>query len=391
MSEKKKTYREKTRLVHMGRDPDDYYGIMNPPIVRATTIKYKDLETYETKKGQKYTYANLGHPLSDHFETAMTEMEGGFKSISSQTGLASITAALMAFLKAGDHLLMCDSIYPPTRFACDRLLKRFGVEVEYYDPLIGSGIKSLIRDNTAVIYLESPGSATYEVQDVPAIVKEAKARNVVTIMDNTWASGLVFKPIEHGVNISVCAATKYIAGHSDVNLGYVVADTEENYKRLKKTHVDMGMFPGSEELYLALRGLRTMKMRMEESAKGALKVAQWLQGRDEVKKVYHVALPGHPGHDIWKRDFSGSNGLLSFILKETDKEMVRTFIEALGLFTIGSSWGGYMSLLQPQIEIGYRKAVKWTEKGMLLRLHVGLEDPQDLIEDLEQAFERLKK
>jgi len=388
MSKQKKKYREDTRLMHLGRDPDDYYGIMNPPIVRASTIQYKNLEAFETKKGQKFTYANIGHPLSNHFEEAMAELEGGHKCVSSSTGLAPITTSLMAFLKAGDHLLICDSIYPPTRFACERLIKRFGVEVEYYDPLIGAGIKDLIKDNTAVIYLESPGSATFEVQDVPAIVKEAKAKDVITIMDNTWAGGLLYRPIEHGVNISLCAATKYIGGHGDVNLGHAVADSEANYKKLKRTHVDMGMCPGSEELYLALRGLRTMKMRLKHAADSALKIANWLEGRAEVQRVYYVALPDHPGHDIWKRDFAGANGILSFLLQEADKEAVRAFVESLELFPIGSSWGGYMSLIQPQTEMGYRKAVKWEEKGALLRLQVGLEDADDLIKDLAQGFEK---
>lgn len=384
-----KKYKEETRLTLLGRDPDDYYGILNPPVVQASTIKYKDLEAYETKKGQKFTYANVSHPLSDHFETAMAELEGGYKAVSSSTGLAPITAALLAFLKAGDHLLMCDSIYPPTRTTCDKLLKRFGVEVEYYDAIIGAGIKDLIRENTAVIYLESPGSATFEVQDVPAITKEAKARGVITIMDNTWAGGLLFKPLAHGVNISVCAATKYISGHADVNLGYAVADTQEHYKALKDTHLDLGHCPGSEDLYLALRGLRTMKLRLEQSAKSALKISEWLQERSEVQKVYHPALPSHATHNLWKRDFSGSNGLLSFLLQDVEKDRVAAFIDALELFPIGSSWGGYMSLLQPQIEMHYRRAVKWDEKGMLIRLQVGLEDVDDLIADLDQALKKI--
>lgn len=390
MTEDKKNYGDNTKLMHLGRDPDEYYGVMNPPVVRATTIEYKDLETYETKKGQKFTYANIGHPLSDHFETAMAELEGGYKAVSSSTGLAPITASLMAFLKAGDHLLMCDSIYPPTRYVCEGLLKRFGVEVEYYDAGLGADIEKLIKDNTAVIYLESPGSATFEVQDVPAIAKVAKEKNVITIIDNTWSGGLFFKPLEHGVNISLGAATKYIGGHADVNLGYAVADNAANYKKLKKTHIDMGMCPGSEELYLALRGLRTMKIRMEQSAKSALEIAKWLQTREEVQRVYHVALSDHPGHEIWKRDFTGGNGLLSILLQEDyPKEKVSAFIDALELFPIGSSWGGYMSLLQPQTEMGYRKAVPWKEKGALLRLHVGLEDTEDLIADLDQAFKKL--
>ncbi len=381
-----KKYKEETILTKLGRDPAEYYGVMNPPLVQASTLEYKNLETYETKKGQKFTYANIGHPLSDHFETAMAELEGGHKAVSSSTGLSPITASLMAFLKAGDHLLMCDSIYPPTRSVCDRLLKKFDIEIEYYDSLIGADIRDLIKESTAVIYMESPGSATFEVQDVPAIVKEAKARGVITMMDNTWASGVLFKPLEHGVNISICAATKYIGGHADVNLGYAVADTAENYKQLKKTHVDLGHCPGSQDLSLALRGLRTMKLRIEHSEKSALKVAKWLQGRDEVQRVYHVALPDHPTHDIWKRDFSGGNGLLSFLLEEAPKEQINKFIDALELFPIGSSWGGYMSLLQPQTEMAFRRVVKWNEKGMLIRLHVGLEDVDDLIADLDQAF-----
>ncbi|MCB9982210.1 MAG: cystathionine beta-lyase [Rhodospirillales bacterium] len=384
-----KRFKTDTILTKLGRDPDDYHGLMNPPIVQASTIQYKDLETYETKKGQKFTYGNISNPLSDHFETAMAELEGGFKAVSSSTGLAPITASLMAFLNSGDHLLMCDSIYPPTRIACDKLLGRFGVEVEYYDPCIGAGIKDLIKDNTAVIYLESPGSATFEVQDVPAITKIAKDADVITIMDNTWASGLLFKPVAHGVNISVCAATKYIGGHADVNLGYAVADTQEHYKRLKDTHIDLGHCPGSLDLSLALRGLRTMKMRLQHQAASALKIARWLEGRPEVQKVYHVALESHPTHDIWKRDFTGANGLMSILLNNYPKERVSAFIDALELFPIGSSWGGYMSLLQPQIEINWRKANKWNEAGQLLRLQIGLEDPDDLIADLEQAFAKL--
>jgi len=245
---KNKNYKDATKLVHLGWDPDEYHGTMNPPIVRASTLKYKDLETYETKKGQKYSYGNIGHPLSDQFETAVAELEGGYKAVSSQTGLSPITASLMAYTKSGDHILVSDGIYPPTRSSCDKLLKRFGVEVEYYDPAIGADIKDLIKDNTAVIYMESPGSAVFDVQDVPAIAAAAKERGIITIMDNTWAGGLLFQPIKHGVNIALCAATKYISGHADVNLGYAVADREEHYKKLQlhqsqKLHIN---HPGRE-------------------------------------------------------------------------------------------------------------------------------------------------
>lgn len=386
---KKKDYREDTKLMHLGRAPEEYFGLVNPPIGRASTILYPSLDAYEDP-AHKYRYARLGTPISDKFEQAMSEIEGGFAAISGPSGMAVISTALLGFLKAGDHLLVSDAIYPPTRTFCNSVLQRFGIEVEYYDPQIGSGIGGLIKDNTAVIYMESPGSATFDIIDVPAIVEEAKKKGVVTMLDNSWSGGILFKPLSHGVNIALQSITKYIGGHSDVNLGVAVADTEEHYKTLKKAMWDLGVMAAAEDYSLALRGLRTVKLRLKQNAENAMKVAQFLQGRDEVKRVYYPALESHANHDLWKRDFSGANGVLGVLLKDAPKAAVKAFVESLELFPIGSSWGGYESLLQPQYMKQYRSAAPWEENGFFLRLQIGLEDPEDLIADLEQGFERLR-
>lgn len=383
MDEKK--YAEDTQLVHLGRDPEAFYGVVNPPAVRTSTIIYPSLEAFENPS-YKYRYGRTGNPQSDSFEQAMATLERGYGARTTGTGLSAIVLALISFLKAGDHLLMVDTVYGPTRDFCTRTLARFGVEVEFYDPRIAGGIGALIRDNTAVIYLESPGSATFEVQDVPAVVEEARKNGVVTIMDNTWAGGVLFRPIEHGVDIVVQAATKYIGGHSDINLGFVVAAMKESFERVRAESVVQGVCAAPEDMTLALRGLRTMKIRMEHSAKSALKVAEFLQAQESVQRVYYPALPDDPGYALWKRDFSGANGVLSVLLKPAPKAAVRAFVESLALFPIGSSWGGYESLLQPQYLKKYRTAVPWSEEGALLRLQIGLEDAGDLMSDLKAAL-----
>ncbi|MCC7304988.1 MAG: cystathionine beta-lyase [Alphaproteobacteria bacterium] len=386
---KKKTYREDTNIAHWGRNPEEYFGMVNPPVSRASSILFPTLESYKTGKNP-YIYGRTGTPLARHFEEAMAALEGGHKAISTPSGMTAISTALMAFLKAGDHLLITDSLYESSRRYCDNFLPRFGVEVEYYDPLIGPGIEKLIRKNTAVIYMESPGSGTFDMQDVPAIVKAAKKRKIITMLDNSWASGILYKPLAQGVNISILSATKYIGGHSDIMLGAAVADTEENYKKLKSTARDLGVCAGSEEMYLALRGLRTLKVRLKHQQESALKIAKWLQKRPEVQRVYYPVLANDPGHKIWKRDFKGANGLFSILLKPAPEKKVNAFADALELFPVAASWGGYESLLQPQDMIKNRSAVAWEEKGALLRLHIGLEDPDDLIADLERAFKNLR-
>ena len=386
---KNKNHKTATRLMHAGRKPEDYFGVVNPPICRTSTILYQDLAAY-IDPNTKYRYGRVNNPLSQSFEEAAAELEGGYHAITASSGLAAITTTLMAFLQAGDHILIVDSCYPPTRFFANKNLRSFGVDVEYYDPLIGAGIADLIRDNTKAIYLESPGSGTFEVQDVPAIVQVAKERDILTIMDNTYSAGVLFRPIEHGVNISVQSAAKYMGGHSDVNLGVAVADTEDHYRTLKSCAVNLGVCAGAEDLYLAMRGLRTIEMRMDHAQKNMLPVLKWFQGRDEVQRIYCPVLSENGGHDIWARDYSGANGLLSVLFKpDYDFDNVAKFIDALELFPVGSSWGGYESLIQPQNMDLYRS--HWEEDGVFLRFQIGNEDPDDLIADLEQGIKLLKK
>ncbi len=368
--------------MHVGRKPDDYFGVVNPPICRTSTILYKDLAAY-FDPNTKFRYGRVNNPLSCAFEEAVTEFEGGYNAITAPSGFAAISTTLFAFLKSGDHILIVDGCYPPTRFFANKQLKSFGIEVEYYDPHIGAGIKDLIRDNTAVIYLESPCSATFEVQDVPAIVKQAKAHNVTTIMDNTYSAGVLFKPLDHGVNISVQSAAKYIGGHSDVNLGLAVADNVTNFKILKDCAVNLGICAGAEDLYLSMRGLRTLEMRLDYAGKNMLPVLEWFKTRPEVQKIYSPL-----SEDIWKRDFSGHNGVFSILFdpKYLMDDIAR-FVDALELFPIGSSWGGYESLIQPQDMKAYRSS--WQKDGVFLRFQIGNENPKDLIADLERGIKNL--
>lgn len=383
---KKNTHKENTRLAHVGLAADEYFGIVNPPIARASTILYPSLAAYEDPN-HRYRYGRMGNPLSEKFEGAIAEIENGFNAVSTASGLSAITLALMAVLKAGDHALIVDTLYPPGRDFCNQVMTKFGVEIEYYDPRIGGDIAKLTKDNTALIYLESPGSGTFEVQDVPAITKVAKAKNIKTIIDNTYAAGLIFKPLDHGVDYSLQSATKYIGGHSDINMGVVTANTEENYKLLKTTALNRGDCASAEDLYLGLRGLRTISLRMKQNAQSALKIASWLEKQKGIAAVLYPALKSSPEYKLWKRDFTGANGVLSIILEPSPKAAVHTFVDALDLFPIGSSWGGYESLLQPQYLSKYRTITPRPEgEGALLRLQIGLEDADDLIADLDQAL-----
>lgn len=382
------TFSEDTWLTHAGRDPDAYFGIVNPPIARASTILYPNLEAFENPD-HRYRYAREGSPISDAFETTMAKLEGGFGAVTSPSGLTALTMTLQAFTKAGDHILICDSVYPPMRFYARDMLSKFGIEVEFYDPQIGGAIERLIRPNTALIHMESPGSATFEVQDIPAITAVAKKHGVVTMADNSWGSGILFKPLSHGVDISVLACTKYIGGHADVNLGVAIARNEAVYKRLRASAKHLGMCAAPEDLYLALRGLRSLKLRMAKNEENATAVIEFLKTRDEIQQIFYPALESHPGHDIWKRDCCGAGGLLSILLKPAPKKAVHQFVDGLKLFPIGASWGGYESLAYPQFMKSIRSAVPWERDGFMLRLQIGFEDPFDLIADLKAGLERL--
>jgi cystathionine beta-lyase len=303
------------------------------------------------------------------------------------SGLAAVTAPLQALLGAGDHCLMVDSAYGPARNFCEGILKRCGVETTYYDPLIGADIARLMRPNTKVVYCESPGSLTFEVQDIPAIAAVAHQHGAKVLMDNTWGTPYLFRSFEHGVDVSIHAATKYIGGHSDIMLGAVITN-EECFLPVRTAMAQIGHSVAPDDVFYALRGMRTLSVRLERHQKNALEVARWLQTRPEVSRVLYPALPDDPGHALWQRDFLGACGLFAIVLKAAPKEAVYAFIDALDLFGIGASWGGFESLVQPANPT--RSATRWQAEGPLVRLHIGLEDPHDLIADLAQGLDKLR-
>ncbi|WP_296745975.1 cystathionine beta-lyase [Mesorhizobium sp.] len=372
-----------TRLAHSGNNPRDYFGFVNPPVVHASTVLYPDAATMAGRK-QKYTYGTRGTPTMDALTLAIDALEGSAGTIAVPSGLAAVTIPLLAFLAAGDHLLIVDSVYHPTRHFADTMLKRLGVEVEYYDPHIGAGIAALIKPNTKVVFTESPGSNTYEVQDIPAIVKAAHAANAIVMMDNTWATPLYFKPLDHGVDISIHAATKYPAGHSDVLLG-TVSTNAACWERLFDGFCTLGCCSGPDDIYQVLRGLRTMGVRLEHHRKSALEIARWLEGQPGVAQVLHPALESHPDHALWKRDFSGSSGIFSIVLKGGGQKEQHAFLDALKIFGLGYSWGGYESLAVP-VFLGDRTVAKGSYAGPLIRLQIGLEDVEDLKADISHGL-----
>ena len=388
-------FREDTKVVVSGRDTKNYGGVINPPVYHGSTILAENIECYRSRSleaqegGQVMTYGTKGNPTAWSLENAIAELEGGYHCSTYPSGLAAISVALMAFLKTGDHLLMTDSTYEPTRKFCETVLKRFGVETTYYNPLIGAEIETLLRPNTAVIFTESPGSNTFEVQDIPAITAIARKYGVITQLDNSWASPLYFKPFEHGVDISIQAATKYIVGHSDVLLGSVTTN-KENWKTLRDCTWNFGQCVAPDDLYLAQRGLRTMAVRLRQHHQSSIEIAEWLSNCDEVRQVLYPALPDAPGHEIWKRDFLGASGLFGVELETFSQKAVENMIDEMRLFGIGSSWGGYESLMLPVNVRDMRTASPWHFQGPLLRLHIGLEDVDDLKDDLSDGLERLR-
>jgi cysteine-S-conjugate beta-lyase len=374
-----------TRLALSGREFAEH-GVVNPAVYHASTITFPTTQSL-VDRSQDYTYARKGTPTSRAIETAIASMEGGHNCKVSSSGLAAVSTTLLAFLKTGDHLLMTDTVYHPARMFCDSILKRLGIETTYYDPLIGRGISALIRPNTRIVYCESPGSQTMEIQDVPAIADAAHAKDCLVILDNTWSAGLYFNAFEHGCDISIQAATKYIVGHSDAMLGSTVCN-EKTWEQFKDTYETMGQFAGPDDMYLALRGLKTLHVRLERHQRNALKVAEWLRGRDEVETVLYPALSNGPGHEMWKRDFTGATGLFSVVLKPVSETSKAAMLDGLTLFSMGYSWGGFESLVVPFKP--HRTATNWTAEGPCLRFHIGLESPDDLIDDLKQGFGRLK-
>jgi cysteine-S-conjugate beta-lyase len=377
-----------TLLTHAGRAPGKHQGMVNTPVFRASTVIFPDFAAYEARGGQDFKtvrYGQLGTPTTFALEEAVARMEGGYEAVALPTGLAAITAALCAFAKAGTHVLITDSAYAPTRTFCERQLKPNGVEVEYYDPLIAGRIASRLKPNTAAVLCEAPGSLTFEMQDIPAIAAAAHARDIPVLADNTWGTPYFFRSFDKGVDVSIHAGTKYISGHSDVMMGLIVTN-ERYWLPVRQTVVDYGFSVSPDDCYLALRGFRTIGVRMKQQWANAMIVSRWLQQHPAVQRVLYPALESDPGHAIWKRDFEGAASLFAFVMKEAGEAEVEKFVNALQLFGIGSSWGGYESLIQVARIDQYRSATKWNPGGPTVRLHIGLEDPADLIVDLERAF-----
>lgn len=382
-----------TLLAHAGRDPEKFDGMVNPPVFRTSTVLFRNLGEYESRSGDNYKvarYGRYGTPTTFAFEEAVARMEGGYQAVAVPSGLAAITAAINAFVRTGDHLLMPDSVYAPARGFCERRLRANGVEVEYYDPLIGAGITGRIRPNTRAVYCESPGSLTFEVQDIPAIAAAAHARGIPVLADNTWGTPYYFRSFERGVDVSIHAATKYIVGHSDVMMGVIVTN-EQRWLPVRRAVADYGYSVSPDDCYLALRGFRTIGVRLKQQMQSAIRVARWVEARPEVRRVIYPALDTDPGHALWKRDFDGAAALFSFVLDPVGDAAVAAFVDALELFGIGSSWGGYESLVTVAHIDKVRTATEWHPGGPTLRLHIGLEDPDDLIADLARAFDRMPK
>ncbi|MCG8354761.1 MAG: cystathionine beta-lyase [Kiloniellales bacterium] len=392
----KKPRGDETLLAHLGRDPGRYHGVVNMPVFHASTVLYDSLEDFESRvrinEPGAVLYGRMGTPDTFALEAAVAELEGGADSVAVPSGLAAISCALLALVEAGDHILVSDSVYKPARTFCDKTLARLGVETSYFDPTIADdGIAALVRTNTRLIYAESPGSLTFEMQDLPALGAVARTRDIPLLADTTWATPLHFKPFAHGVDISIQAGTKYLVGHSDAMLGMITSN-ERYAPQIRRGVRQLGVSAGTEEIFLGQRGLRTLAVRLARHQETGLALARWLEARPEVAQVLHPALPSHPGHAIWRRDFTGACGLFSIVLRHPyPKAALSAMIEGLELFGLGASWGGYESLLIPADPTEIRTATAWQAPGPLLRIHAGLEAVDDLIADLAAGFERLEQ
>ncbi len=382
-----------TILATAGRKKEWTNGIVNPPIYRASTILF---DTYaalkngiKNAKEMKLFYGRKGTPTHWALREAMCELEGGFGAMLYPSGLSAISSTILSLVKSGDHILITDSAYEPTRDFAKGILRNMGVETTFYDPMTGADIADLIQENTTVVLVEAPGSLTFEVQDIPAIAAEAHKANAYVIMDNTWATPLLYRAFDHDVDISIHAATKYLCGHSDVMMGIAVAN-ELAWPKLQKAAFQMGITVSPDDAALVLRGIRTLGVRLKSHEENALLVAAWLKEQPMVERVLHPAFEDCPGHDIWQRDFLGSSGLFAFTLKKGTYEDSAALVDNMAHFKMGFSWGGYESLILPSDPNRVRSATKFISGGPLLRLHIGLESPEDLIADLAAGLERYR-
>jgi len=374
-----------TKLMHAGRDPQAFHGFVNPPVVHASTVLYPDMETMAGRK-QTYSYGRRGTPTTNSLETAIAEVEGAAGAKLANSGLNAIALALLSCVKSGDHILLADTVYGPTRHFSDTVLPGLGVSVEYYDPALADDIKSLFRPETSAIFVESPGSLTFEMQDLPAVASAAREIDATVLVDNTWASPLYCQPLALGADLSIQACTKYIVGHSDAMLGSIAAN-EQAWEKLDALHGAMGCHVAPDDVYLGLRGLRTLSVRLDRHMKNTLEVLDWLKDQPQVGGIRYPALQTDPGYDIWKRDFTGSSGLCAFdFTVGTTRQQAHAFLDSLALFGLGFSWGGFESLAIPVSLKGMRTVTHPDAERQSVRLHIGLEDPEDLIKDLGQAF-----
>ncbi len=385
-------YRLATEVAHLGRDPRRFLGAVNTPVFRASTILLRNVAELEQAARGEFTgvsYGLHGMPTVTDLQHALATLEGGHAALMVPSGLTATTLPLLALAKPGDHVLVCDAVYGPTRRFCDNHLRRFGIDVSYYDPLLGAEIEREFRPDTTIVFTESPGSLTFEVQDLPALAAVAHARRARVILDNTWATPLGFRSFDHGVDVSVHAATKYIGGHSDVLLGAVIANAE-TYVALHRLWTDMGLTPSSDDCFLGLRGMRTLAVRLARHQASAMEIANWLRQRPEVREVLYPALPGARGYALWRRDFRCASGLFGVVLEPVEPARIAKMLDGMRLFGLGWSWGGFESLMIPTWPERSRTVTTWNPGGPSLRLQIGLEDPQDLIADLDDGFKRLR-
>lgn len=380
-------------LAHAGNHPHEHRGIVNPPVYHASTILFPTVAALQDATRQRFDsvyYGRYGTPTSFALEEAVAALESGSRAVTLPSGLAAATMAMAAFVRPGDHVLIADNVYEPTRGFAANFLAQFGIESTFFDPMAPATLPILMRDNTKVLYLETPGSLTFEVPDIAALATPARERDIRVVVDNTWATGLHFKPLAHGADLSVYAATKYLGGHSDLMLGMIVCRSDEHYRTIKAFAHGLGMAAAPDDCYLALRGVRTLSVRMERHLNNSLELARWLESRPEVDRVLHPAVPGTPGNETWQRDFTGGGGLFAVALKPVGPAAVAAMLDGLTLFGMGFSWGGYESLILPTDPARCRTATSWKTEGPLLRIHAGLEDPGDLIADLKSGFDRLR-
>jgi len=385
----RKDSKDDTVIAHAGRDPHANFGVVNPPVYHASTILFKTVEEMEAAQKKRFftmTYGRHGTPTTFSLEEAVARLEGGYRAIAVPSGLAAIVGAIMGFVKSGDHVLVTDNVYAPTRKFCEETLARFGVKTSYFDPSIGAGIAALMQPNTKVVFTEAPGSLTFEMPDIPAIAKAAHAGGAKVLMDNTWATPLFCKPFTLGVDVVAHAGTKYIVGHSDG----IIDCTEPTFLTVRNAVAQLGYSVGPDDVYLGLRGLRTMAVRLRQHQQTALTLARWLVDRPEVERVLYPALPQDPGHTLWKRDMTGASGLFGVVLKPCSKKALAAMLDGMELYGMGASWGGFESLILPTHLEGIRTARPWAADGPTIRIHAGLEDPDDLIADLERGFARLR-